>query len=132
MNILHGLISAVERTGHLALVRVRVGETMMTSIVVDPPGGASEMQQDAPVRVIFKETEVIIGVGSVEHISLRNKLSGTISTIEQGALLSRVTVETAAGPVVSLITTQAVRQLELTTGKPVSAMIKTNEIMLAK
>ena len=132
MNILHGLISAVERTGHLALVRVRVGETMMTSIVVDPPRGASAMQKDAPVRVIFKETEVIIGVGSVEHISLRNKLSGTISTIEQGALLSRVTVETAAGPVVSLITTQAVRQLELTTGKPVSAMIKTNEIMLAK
>lgn len=131
MNVLTGQIASIQAEGHLSLVRVHVGEISVTAIVVDTPGEASFLEAGAQVRVIFKETEVIIGKGPDHQVSLRNQFPGRIGAIEQGQLLSRITVESAAGPVVSVITTNAVRQLGLRVGSEVTAMVKTNEMMLS-
>lgn len=132
MNILTGTIDAIETKQNLSLVRVRVQDLHLTAIVLDTPESSDYLEIGKPVRVIFKETEVIIGAGDNHRISLRNKLPGTIQAIERGELLSRITIDTQAGAIVSIITTRSVDQLDLQTGSEVTAMVKTNEMMLSK
>ena len=84
------------------------------------------------IQVIFKETEVIIAKGDTSAVSLQNQIKGQISRINKGDLLSKIEVNTNIGIVKSIITSNAVQQLELKEGEEVIAMIKSNEIMLAE
>ncbi|MEO1263323.1 MAG: TOBE domain-containing protein [Bacteroidota bacterium] len=131
MNILKGIVKSVEVNGSLSLVRTEIAEITLTAIVVDTPETAPYLKEGHLVKVIFKETEVIIGKGTQHQISLRNKLPGRIIKIETDNLLSKVVVETAVGKIASIITSNAVKNLPLQPGEEVTAMIKTNEMMLS-
>ena len=132
MNRLEGQITSVQVSGTLSLVEVTVNGCVLSAIVIDTPGTASYLRTGHTVHVIFKETEVIIGKGTEHLISLRNKLSGPIRSVEPGELLSKLVVDTKAGPVTSIITTRSVIQMGLKEGTLVTAMIKTNEMMLSE
>ncbi len=132
MNILNGIIEKITVNGALSLARIGVGNTHFTVIIIDTPETAPYLKIGNPVHVIFKETEVIIGKGTDHQISLRNKLEGRIHKIESGELLSKIIMETSAGKITSVITTNAVNQLRLKEGSEVTAMIKTNEIMISE
>ena len=132
MNILKGKISSIKVNGDLSIVKVNLGHTTFSTILIDTPNTADYLKLDNEVSVIFKETEVILGVGDMSGISLRNKLVGKVSSIESDKLLSKVTVETDLGPITSIITSNAVAQLKIIEGLEVNAMIKTNELMLSK
>lgn len=131
MNILNGEIESIQVNGSLSLVKIRLGEVRLTSIVIDTPDSSNYLKVQNKVKVIFKETEVILGKGENLPISLQNKIVGQVESIESGELLSKVILKTAAGTVTSIITTNAVKQLEITLNSKVTAMIKTNEMMLS-
>ena len=132
MNSLSGIINQIEVNGSLSLVGIKVGECDFKSIVVETPDSAEFLQIDGSINVLFKETEVIISTDSNPQISLRNKMKATIKAIDKGKLLSKLTMETNAGKVVSIITTNAVKQLNLVEGGQVLAMVKTNEVLLSE
>ena len=88
MNVLSGNIAEVRVNGELSIVRVKVGDHLLSSIVIDTPETADYLVPGGEVRVIFKETEVIIGTGSTEGISLRNKFRGRVEKIDSDILLS--------------------------------------------
>jgi len=132
MNILKGKIASIKVNGDLSIVKVDLGHTIFSTILIDTPATADYLKLDNEVKVIFKETEVILGVGDMSGISLRNKLVGKVSSIESDQLLSKVTIKTDLGLVTSIITSNAVAQLKIVEGLEVSAMIKTNELMLSK
>ena len=132
MNILKGKISSIKVNGDLSIVKVNIGKTIFSTILIDTPDTASYLTLENEVSVIFKETEVILGVGDMSGISLRNKLVGKVISIESDMLLSKVTINTDLGPITSIITSNAVTQLKIVEGLEVSAMIKTNELMLSK
>ena len=132
MNILNGIIREVITSDHLSLVRVDIDTSLLSAIVIDTPESCDYLKKGHAVQVIFKETEVVIGKGADhKNISLRNKLTGTIGSIEKGDLLSKISMITNVGPVVSIITTASVEQLNLAKGDVVTGMIKTNEVMLS-
>ncbi|MBX3414129.1 MAG: molybdopterin-binding protein [Pirellulales bacterium] len=65
-------------------------------------------------------------------VSARNQLQGTVQSIEPGAVNSKVIVELPGGlQIVSVITKESVDNLELAVGKPVYAVIKASDVMLA-
>jgi molybdate transport system regulatory protein len=65
-------------------------------------------------------------------ISARNQLAGTVKTVTEGAVMAEVVVEVAGGhEVVAAITAESARNLGLAPGKPVVAIIKSTEVMLA-
>ncbi|HEX3791055.1 MAG TPA: TOBE domain-containing protein [Pseudonocardiaceae bacterium] len=65
------------------------------------------------------------------RLSARNQLSGTVSEIEIGAVMSIVKVELPGGQqVTASVTKHAVEDLGLRVGSPVTAMIKSTEVML--
>ena len=132
MNILEGTIEEIKVSGELSIVRVEVSGNLLSTIVIDTPETASFLEKGNLVKVIFKETEVIIGVGDMSGISLRNKFCGKIKSIERDELLSKVKVDSDVGEISSIITSNAVDQLKLKPGMKVCAMIKTNELMLTK
>ncbi len=132
MNVLTGKIASVTPSGELSLIRVSCADVLITAIVIDTPETAPYLKTNTVVKLLFKETEVIIGKGIDHQVSLQNQLMGTIASLEKGTLLSKVTIMTKSGEVTSIITTSAVNQLDLTTGAPACAMIKTNEIMLSE
>ena len=132
MNILKGKISSIKVNGDLSIVKVNLGDTIFSTILIDTPETADFLKLENEVKIIFKETEVILGVGDMSGISLRNKLVGTVSRIESDKLLSKVTIKTDLGFITSIITTNAVNQLKIIEGLELSAMIKTNELMLSK
>jgi molybdate transport system regulatory protein len=132
MNSLKGEIEHVEISGNLSLVTIKVVECQFKSIIIETPDTVDYLTVGGCVDVLFKETEVIIAIGENLQISLRNKMISTISSIEKGTLLAKLTLETNAGDVVSIITSNAVENLNLTVGAQVMAMVKTNEVFLAK
>jgi molybdate transport system regulatory protein len=65
------------------------------------------------------------------RLSTRNQLTGTVSAIKPGAVMSLVTVELDGGQqVVASITKDATDELELAPGKPVTVLVKSTEVML--
>lgn len=132
MNSLKGEIEHIEISGNLSLVGIKVGECQFKSIVVETPETVDYLRVGGAVDVLFKETEVIIAIGDNLQISLRNKMISTITSIEKGKLLAKLVLQTNAGEVISIITSNAVDNLNLKEGSEVIAMVKTNEILLAK
>ncbi len=132
MNALTGKITQISTDGKLSIAHVLVNDVVMSAIIIDTPETLDYLKLGQEVQVIFKETEVILGIGNQEGISLRNKLPGVINKIQKGVLLSKVVIDTSAGLVTSIITSNAVGQLALDVGSKVTAMIKTNEIMLSQ
>lgn len=65
-------------------------------------------------------------------LSARNSLPGIVRAIEQGAVNAEVTIELAPGlSVVSIITLDAVKSLNLKVGSKAYAVIKASSVMVA-
>lgn len=65
-------------------------------------------------------------------LSARNSLPGVIRSIEQGAVNAEVTIELAPGlKVISIITLDAVKSLQLKVGAKAYAVIKASSVMIA-
>ncbi|MDW8148860.1 MAG: TOBE domain-containing protein [Roseiflexaceae bacterium] len=65
------------------------------------------------------------------RLSARNQLAGTIQSIKEGAVLAEVVVRLAGGDeIVSVITVEFVRSLDLKVGDQVKAIIKSTDVMI--
>ena len=131
MNTLKGKIAEVKVHESLSLVRVEVNGQLFSAIVIDTPDTVDYLQTGVNINLIFKETEVILARGDELNISLQNHFFGPVIAVESGDLLSKVVVSAKQGEITSIITTNAVRQLEIEVGTEVTALVKTNEMMLS-
>jgi len=131
VNRIQGHIAQVEVNGSLSLASIAVHEDIkLKTIIVETPETADYLTVGHPITVLFKETEVVIGKGDLSGISLQNRISGIIDSIEQGKLISEIHLNTKVGTITSIISSNAVKQLSLQEGDSVTALIKLNEIML--
>ncbi len=65
------------------------------------------------------------------RLSARNQLTGTITAIELGTVMALVKVDLDGGQqVTASVTKAAVEELDLTVGSPVTAVIKSTEVMI--
>ena len=130
MNTYSGNITAVETDGALSIVTVNVSGIQLSTIVVDSPESAPYLAVGKVVNVVFKETEVVLATGNPD-ISLANQIAGVVKSVDTGAILSRIEMQTVIGLIVSIITTRSVHRLGIKPGDQVMAMVKTNETMLS-
>ncbi len=133
MNSFAGHIVSIKESGKMSLVTISIkGDLKIKAILLETPETASYLKQNNPIQVLFKETEVVIGHDMNHQISLQNRIQGTVSHLEKGALLSKLIVQSEIGDIGSIISTQAIQDLGIQEGSKVVAMIKLNEIMLSK
>jgi len=131
MNSFNGNISRIEVSGNLTLAHVEVTpQLVLKVIVIDTPETAKYLKVGQRVALLFKETEVIISTDSQINISLQNQIPASINEIECGQLLSKLNLSTNAGKLNVIISTKAVKVLDLKTDDSVVAMVKLNEVML--
>jgi molybdopterin-binding protein len=64
-------------------------------------------------------------------ISARNQLKGTVVAVEKGATTAHVRLDVGGTIVTASITNQAVDELDLAAGKPVYAVVKASDVMVA-
>ena len=132
MNSFPGNITDIKTNGAMSIVFVTMdsGEELV-SVVIDTPESAPYLKSGNKVNVLFKETEVAVSTQKELNISIENRISGNITHIEVGVLLSRLILETRIGEVIALISTMSVRQMGLVEKTNVMILVKLNEIILA-
>ena len=132
MNSYSGHIEQLETSEDLTLVTIRVGEKVVfKSIIIDTPKTVNYLELGHKIDVVFKETEVVISTEPNPPISLQNKVDGKITALLAGDLLSRLEIATEIGPLVAIISSNAIKSLKLKIGMSLTALIKLNEITLA-
>jgi molybdate transport system regulatory protein len=131
MNVLHGEITELVSEADLSLVRIRSNGQSFHSIVIDTPATSSYLKKGHPVRLLFKETEVIIAKQYPLLISVRNQVQCRVEKITTGKLLCEVTLGWPGPPIRSIITRAACEELDLKENDAVIALIKTNEVSLS-
>ncbi|GCE27310.1 transporter [Dictyobacter alpinus] len=67
------------------------------------------------------------------QISARNQLKGTVQSVKLGSVMAEVVVALTDGQeIVSAITRTSAESLQLKSGDPIVAIIKSTEVMLGK
>lgn len=88
-----------------------------------------DLREGKEAVAIIKATEVMVGLGELV-LSARNKINGTISNIQEGAVNDIVTLDIAGGHKISAtISRNAVEELKLVPGKEAVAVIKATSVM---
>jgi molybdopterin-binding protein len=65
-------------------------------------------------------------------MSARNQLKGTVVSVDSGMVVSKVVVKVGDVEIVSVITKDAVEDLDIKVGDEVYAMMKATEVMIMK
>jgi molybdate transport system ATP-binding protein len=103
------------------LATVAVGPTQI--IAVAPPGGTSD------VFVCIRGEDVILQHGGELASSVRNRLAARVLAVRPDSPLTRVELD-AGFPLFAFVTRPACEDLNLRTGDPVTALIKTPAVHL--
>lgn len=132
MNVFIGKIIEIDDDGTLSVVKVGITNKITLQVLLVESGqDATFLQKEKKVKLLFKETEVIIATGKDLNVSISNYLEGEIVACEKGKLLSSVQVATQAGQITAVIPTMEISRLELSKNKKVTIFLKMNEIMLS-
>lgn len=132
MNRLFGKVVEFKSEGEVSLVGVEVEGVHITSLVLESAGSAAYLAPGRPVTVLFKESEVSLAVGPAPRISIRNQLPCQVVSVAGSGILAHVVLDFRGARLHSLISGQAARELDLRSGTPVHALIKTTEVGLAE
>lgn len=91
------------------------------------------VEEGKEIIAIFKSSNVLISTDENIAISARNKIKGKILSITQSNTNSEVIIDIGGNDsIASIITTGAVKKLDLKEEKEVYAFIKSNDVMLGK
>lgn len=130
MNQLEGTIQEVKTVGNLSVITIRVENEELTAVVLENPQDNVYLKPGNRVLALFKETEVSVAKGLSGGLSIRNRFSGPVAWVEKGELLSKIGIRFGDVILQSVITTQSCNQLNIRAGDQITALVKSNEIML--
>ncbi|MFQ5965899.1 MAG: molybdopterin-binding protein [Candidatus Scalinduaceae bacterium] len=132
MNKLKGKIMNIESSEHISIVDIDVEGDLFSSIIIETPETADYLRIGEEVFMLFKETEVSIGKALSGNLSLRNRLTSKIKTIEKGKVLTKIVLDYSGKDIISVITTRSTNKLDLKVGDEVQGLVKANEVTIMK
>ncbi len=107
--------------------------TLLSAIVTLESANALAFAPDDAVSAFFKASHVMVATGAVPSISARNKLPGKVVELLQGAVNAELSIRLESGDIlVSIITNEALNELQIREGTDVVAVIKASDVMIAK
>jgi molybdate transport system ATP-binding protein len=85
----------------------------------------SEVPVGAVVRIRIRARDVALAVGEPGRLSIRNRLAATVVGLSSGHAPSvAIHLDIAGDPLIANVTREAIRDLDLRLGSPVTALIK--------
>ncbi|MFF4535776.1 molybdopterin-binding protein [Streptomyces aureus] len=131
-NRLPGTVASVTPGEVMATVKVRLdaGQEITAAVTLEAVRELG-LASGSAVQALVKATEVSLATGPVEGLSIRNRLSGTVTDVTSGGAMAQVKVRVAGGELTSAITRDAVAELGLAVGSEVVALVKSTEVSLS-
>ncbi|WP_432150047.1 TOBE domain-containing protein [Streptomyces sp. bgisy029] len=131
-NQIPGTVTSVTAGEVMATVKVRlVGGQEITAAITLEAVKELGLAEGTSVRTLVKSTEVSLATGTVDGLSIRNRIPGTVTDVSTGGAMASVKVSVEGGELTAAITKDAVADLDLAAGVPVLALIKSTEVSLA-
>lgn len=130
-NKLTGKIIKVNKGAVNGIVKVQLpNEMIITSTISLAAIEELELEAGKEATAVIKATDVMISTNP-QHISARNKLTGKIVSVTEGAVNAIVKLQIAKDMVItSTISMEAVNELGLEEGKEATAIIKATSVMI--
>jgi molybdopterin-binding protein len=98
----------------------------------DRDGRIRTKRDSANRRIVSaKEIDRLRGADGLQHMSARNRFTGTVRSVEIDGLLAQVEIlVTEPTRVVAIVTRDAVEELGLEPGSPATAIVKSTSVMV--
>ncbi|MFB8830346.1 molybdopterin-binding protein [Azotobacter sp. CWF10] len=132
-NVFTGTVSALKEGAVNAEVDILLGGgDKLAAVVTMESAKALQLTAGKPVVAVVKAPWVLLMTdGSGYRLSARNILTGTVKTIETGAVNAEVTLALPGGTeITAMVTKEAVAELGLKPGGSASAVIKASNVIL--
>ncbi|MFI1302781.1 molybdopterin-binding protein [Streptomyces sioyaensis] len=131
-NQIPGTVLSVTPGEVMATVKVRLqGGQEITAAITREAVQELALEPGSAVRTLIKSTEVALATSTLDGVSIRNRIPGTVTEVAAGGAMAGIKVAVAGGELTAAITKDAVDDLGLTTGSEVTALIKSTEVALA-
>lgn len=130
MNILKGTVTSIKQVDSLMLVFIDVGGHIFNSLILEN-NQDKWIEIGMNVHILFKETEVMVATNE-SIVSARNSFISTITDIEKGELLCNISFDFDGYEINSIITNNALFDLECKISSTFRWFIKTNEVTIQK
>jgi molybdopterin-binding protein len=129
MNLIHGTIKQVSECDGMHWIDVICNGQTFGVLTLQLSAG---LQEGCEVDVMIKETEISLSAEPVGHISISNQVFGEVVAIDEGVLVSLVSVSTSVGTLAALISTRGRKQLDITVGSGINVLMKASSLSLSK
>lgn len=133
-NQMQGKVESIELGAVNVQVELRLKSgTKLVSVVTKQAVENLGLHTGEDVTAVFKSSTVMLALPGALQLSARNQINGTISHISAGGVNSEVVIDIGEGDVVvAVITAGALKELGLVEGSKVIAIVKSNDVMLAR
>ncbi|WP_131745664.1 TOBE domain-containing protein [Frankia sp. Cppng1_Ct_nod] len=132
-NRLAGTVTEITSGAVMGTVMIDVGggQRITAAVTMDAVKDLG-ISVGSAVDILIKSTEVSLATGTVAGLSIRNRLPGTVSSLETGnAMTVAHIVLEGGGEITAAITRAAATDLGLAPGSTVTALIKSTEVALS-
>jgi molybdate transport system regulatory protein len=107
--------------------------TKLSSVITLESAKEMSLKKGDMVTALFKASHVILSKTYIDGISARNQLEGTVEHMVEGMVNTEVTLVTLGGEhIVSIITNEAAKDMDIGLGQSAVAIIKSTDIIIAK
>ncbi|MDB2152026.1 TOBE domain-containing protein [Clostridium butyricum] len=129
-NQFKGTIKSIKEGSVNSIVTITLGNADISATISMDAVKELELEIGKEAYAIVKATEVMVACEKLAGLSARNQLEGTIESINEGAVNAIVKIACGDYKISSTVSIDAVKELELSTGKTVYAIIKATSVMV--
>ena len=129
MNNIVATVAAIQTVQNLTQVTFATATGELKMMGLELP---QNIEQNTPVSLTCKATNVAIAKASNAMLSFSNQLPVTIQTIEMGELLCSLEIAYDETLLESIITADSAKRMQLKVGETVTALIKSSDLSIAE
>jgi molybdate transport system regulatory protein len=127
-----GTITTVVK-GHIhANVQIMWKSIPLNVVITTASCEDMHLSEGDSITVLIKGTDVMLAKSFSGMISARNRVSGIVKQIIEGDVVSKVFVESQDEMLHSIITNTSLKEMEISEGNEITAIVKSTELILYK
>lgn len=130
MNSIPGIIDSVIKDDLFAQINIVYREFMFSACILLSEDDMPYGKIGTPVSMNFKECDTFIALDSSCCVSCRNRFIAKVTNIISSPVITRVTADFNGIPIISMITSDSARFLNLEKGVNVVCIVKSTSMML--
>ena len=130
MNRLEASIISVQTSEGVSFVELDLSGDTLICLTIDSPDYNPSLKQGTGVVVCVEESAVCVVKGLVGGLGIRNRLECRVAGIEMGEILTYVALDYRGREISAITTTWTAREMALSAGDAVTALMRPNELTL--